>query len=842
MSQYNTTVYLETGGDKLVIASGGEIEVQSGGTVDFQGSVTFIDDTQLIIGTGTDCALEWDTNQTQDALLLGLGASNTLIVLEKADMTADKALAAATYPQIIIYDANADNYMTLGSSGDDIALVGSSNDIDIRCGLVAGDALNLQAYDVGVTTYEDMITLASHATLPTMILHASGGITANAGLTLSDAAGTGAGSIVTVEGEDLGLQSTDATTAGDGGDVNIIGGAGDTAGAGGDVDINAGAGAAAVGGNVELTGGAGNAAFAGGTIDIDGGLGGVNGAGGPVTVTGGIGNTAANGGAVDIAGGAAGTAGVGGDVNVVGGASATAGAGGAVDIDGGAGTGALGGNVEIMGGAGNGAFAGGTIDVDGGTGGAAGAGGPVAINGGIGGADGAGGAVDIVGGVGTATAAGGDVSVAGGAAGATAGIGGDVTIVGGASATAGAGGAIDIDGGAGAADVGGAVAVTGGAGDGANAGGAIDIDGGAGGAAGAGGAVTIDGGTPASGTAAGGGVTITGGTAGATAGAAGEIVITAGATGVGAGTVGSITLNGTTTFSDQPGTGDGTIDAVAGQSLIVALSDNVATALDIQEATNDYITVNTLNDFEEVEFGVPVDMELGQKHETYFEIFDDFLYQAITENDTPWILNAGTDTEAIDAAILATQENGVIRLTTGDASGVTAADASQIVCHIPMQADNGGLVFETRLNIDTAITDISVNAGFTDSTALEEPFTIAAGTVTAVANDAACFTYDTDSTVDQFFMCAVDSTVQDAGNATTGTAPVADVFNLLRIEVSADGSEIKFFIDGVLEGTLTGDVGVSPDVNLFATVVVNSTTTTSKSADVDFVYAGVLRG
>jgi len=102
--------------------------------------------------------------------------------------------------------------------------------------------------------------------------------------------------------------------------------------------------------------------------------------------------------------------------------------------------------------------------------------------------------------------------------------------------------------------------------------------------------------------------------------------------------------------------------------------------------------------------------------------------------------------------------------------------------------------------------------------------------------------YDTDSTVDQFFMCAVDSTVQDAGNATTGTAPVADVFNVLRIEVSADGSVIKFFIDGVLEGTLTGDVGVSPDVNLFATVVVNSTTTTAKDLDIDYIACGVLRG
>jgi len=93
--------------------------------------------------------------------------------------------------------------MTLGSSGDDIALVGSSNDLDIRCGLVATDALNLQAYDVGAGAYEDMVTLASHATLPTMVLHATGGTTINAGLTLSDAAGTGAAVIGGVAGQNM---------------------------------------------------------------------------------------------------------------------------------------------------------------------------------------------------------------------------------------------------------------------------------------------------------------------------------------------------------------------------------------------------------------------------------------------------------------------------------------------------------------------------------------------------------------------------------------------------------------------------------------------------------------
>ena len=732
--------------------------------------------------------------------------------------------------------------MTLGSVADGTALVGASNDIDIRCGPVATDKISLQAYDEGVPAYEDMITLNSHATLPTMVLHATGGITANAAIVASDATGTGAASISTVEGEAITLASTDATTAGAGGAVNVTAGAAFTAGAGGAVDIDGGAGAAGLGGNVVITGGAGNGAFAGGTIDIDGGTGGAAGAGGPVTINGGApasgaadggditvtggaaGATSGTGGDVNVVGGASPTSGTGGDVNVTAGASTTAGAGGAVDIDGGAGAAGLGGAVELAGGAGDGAFAGGAITVVGGTGGAGGAGG----------------AVDVTGGApASGTAAGGDITITGGAAGATAGIGGDVTLVGGASATAGAGGAIDLDGGAGAADVGGAVEITGGAGDGANAGGAIDIDGGTGGAAGDGGAVTINGGVPASGIAAGGAVTITGGAAGAGGGTGGEVTLTAGA--IGGGAVGGITLNGTVTLSDQAGTGGGIIDAVSGQTLSINLSDNVATALDIQESTNDYITVNTLNDFEEVEFGVPVDMERGRKVSTYFEIFDDFLYQTIAETDTPWILNSGTDTEAIDPAINA-QENGVIRLTTGDASGVTAADTSQIVCHIPMQADNGGLVFETRLHINTAITDISVNAGFTDSTGLNEAFTIAAGTYTSVAADAAVFVYDTGSTTDDWHMCAVDGGTDDTGCASSGTAPVHDAYQVLRIEVSADGATIRYYIDGVLEGTLTGGAGVSPDVNLYASVAANSTTTTSKTVDIDYIWCGVTRG
>ena len=220
-----------------------------------------------------------------------------------------------------------------------------------------------------------------------------------------------------------------------------------------------------------------------------------------------------------------------------------------------------------------------------------------------------------------------------------------------------------------------------------------------------------------------------------------------------------------------------------------------------------------------------------------FEIYDDFIQQTLTEADTPWILNSGTDPQAIDPAISAA-ECGVLLMTTGDDDGTTAVDATQIVGHIPVQADSGGLVFETRLHINTAITNVSIFAGLTDVTTLEEPFSNAADVLTSNADDACGFLYDTSATTDEWWMTAVDGGVDDSGCATLGTAPVADVYQKLRMEVSADGATINFYIDGTLEDTLSADTGVSPDVNLYPTVIVCGDGAASKTVDVDYIYCG----
>jgi len=218
------------------------------------------------------------------------------------------------------------------------------------------------------------------------------------------------------------------------------------------------------------------------------------------------------------------------------------------------------------------------------------------------------------------------------------------------------------------------------------------------------------------------------------------------------------------------------------------------------------------------------------------QFFDDFInYQTWVEAETPWVFNEGTDGSAADPAI-ASEEYGVATLVTGAGDGTTAEDASQMVLHFPVQADSGGLVFETRLHIDTAITNVAVFAGFTDSTAREEPFTNAADVITSTCSDGCGFLYDTGATTDEWWMVAVDTNEDDTGNATTGTAPVADTYQILRLEVSSDGATILFYIDGTLEGTFSGSFGVSPDVNLYATVIACGDGTASKSVDVDYVW------
>ena len=279
--------------------------------------------------------------------------------------------------------------------------------------------------------------------------------------------------------------------------------------------------------------------------------------------------------------------------------------------------------------------------------------------------------------------------------------------------------------------------------------------------------------------------------------------------------------------------------------LDIAVTDNDSGALTLKEGANTYLNVSTTDGVEKITLGQDIQRAAAARdlsHHLSWVAHEEFYGHADTEAEGTFVLNSGTDAQAIDPALDTAQAGGVWKIVTGNLDGTTAADGSQLVWSkvpIVLNSNTGGYVIEARIRIKTDITFCSVFFGLTDATGLEEAFTNSADTITAVADDAGGFLYDTDATTDEWWGVAVDSTVKDAGNAATGTAPTADVFQILRMEVDATGATVSFFINNAATAdlALSGDVGIGPDVPLYATIIANTTagTPATKTIDVDYL-------
>ena len=274
--------------------------------------------------------------------------------------------------------------------------------------------------------------------------------------------------------------------------------------------------------------------------------------------------------------------------------------------------------------------------------------------------------------------------------------------------------------------------------------------------------------------------------------------------------------------------------------LDISVADNDADALRVVQGSNEYMVFDTRNSVERVDVMKPLNLQKGADKGTFFDVFDDFLMQTITEADTPWVLNSGTNAGAIDPAVSA-QENGVLRLTTGTHNGTVANNGSQLVCHIPMQADSGNLFFETRLHINTAISSAKVNAGFTDSTSLELPYACVGTAYAATASDAAVFMLDYQAgAAGSWHTVTVDTNVEDHGNDAVAYGPTSGTYQKLRIEIDTTGGTCYWFINDALINT-TSHAGVTPTANLYATVIASGGSWAQKTVDVDYIHAGHTR-
>jgi hypothetical protein len=156
------------------------------------------------------------------------------------------------------------------------------------------------------------------------------------------------------------------------------------------------------------------------------------------------------------------------------------------------------------------------------------------------------------------------------------------------------------------------------------------------------------------------------------------------------------------------------------------------------------------------------------------------------------------------------------------------------------QASNGGLTFQTRIKI-SRITLAYIFVGFTDLVTVEAPV-IASGTadgITTNASDAVGFMFDTGSTSDTWFLVGVAGNT-DATTQVITSAPVADDYVTLRIEVTAAGAA-TFYINGSQVGSqMSGAVTAGTDLTpcVYAS---NTDGTSALTLDVDYIHVSMDR-
>lgn len=225
------------------------------------------------------------------------------------------------------------------------------------------------------------------------------------------------------------------------------------------------------------------------------------------------------------------------------------------------------------------------------------------------------------------------------------------------------------------------------------------------------------------------------------------------------------------------------------------------------------------------------------------QLFDDFNRSAIAFATTAvdgWRSTKGTDGQAVDFTITPAV-NGTVVGTIGDTTASMAVSGVQLDAGLNWKANQGDLVFETRVQV-SAIADVAFFFGLTDQTAaLEMPIHSAASadTITTNATDAVGFMFDTSMDTDNWWLVGVannsDATAQDVGSA-----PEAATYYVLRIELSSAGVA-TFYIDGTQVGTamtgaVTATVALTPVLAGF-----NRTTTGTPTITADYIYVSANR-
>lgn len=219
------------------------------------------------------------------------------------------------------------------------------------------------------------------------------------------------------------------------------------------------------------------------------------------------------------------------------------------------------------------------------------------------------------------------------------------------------------------------------------------------------------------------------------------------------------------------------------------------------------------------------------------ELFDHFTGAALRGEIAGVAENSGT------AAIVVGQEGGAAVITTGTSSG----NRAHLSAGLNWKAASGGIVFRARVKKITEITSCALFVGLTDTVSQENPIELGASqAITSSATDAVGFIFDTDATIDKWWIGGVKADVDTALTAVnlngTQQAPVADEWQEFEIHVNSDGDAVFYFGRDLNEGNYgLREVGriencVTPGTLLTPHVGIETRTTAARSAYVDYIY------
>lgn len=220
---------------------------------------------------------------------------------------------------------------------------------------------------------------------------------------------------------------------------------------------------------------------------------------------------------------------------------------------------------------------------------------------------------------------------------------------------------------------------------------------------------------------------------------------------------------------------------------------------------------------------------IGNKNFVFFrDDFDGYTQAFSTTPLNGWISRKGT-TNAVDWTVT-DAVGGTIIGKVGDTTATMAASGVQLNRGLCWKANQGGVYVDARIKLGI-ITNIAFFFGFTDQgSALEMPIQSAASadTITTNATDGCGFMFDTSMTTKNWWLTGVANDV-DATAQNVGSAPVADTYVYLRIELSTTGVA-TFYMDGTAVGTAmtgatTATIALTPVLAGFNRTTTNGATT-----------------